>query len=131
MNEGCPAYVKKETITPLEAVLLIKKAGGKVVLAHPVAYQYEDNLTDEDILSLIKEIDVDGIEANYIYIDKNNNKINDIDKWTKFASIHNLFTTIGSDFHNFDNIHPKIGLINDRRNLNDKIIKEILEKLSN
>ena len=38
MNEGCPAYVKKETITPKEASSLIHKAGGKVILAHPVAY---------------------------------------------------------------------------------------------
>ena len=31
MNEGCPAYVKKETITPKEASSLIHKAGGKVI----------------------------------------------------------------------------------------------------
>ena len=49
MNEGCPAYVKKETISPKEASSLIHKAGGKVILAHPVAYSYEDNLTEEDI----------------------------------------------------------------------------------
>ena len=30
MNEGCPAYVRKETITPKEAAELIRKAGGKV-----------------------------------------------------------------------------------------------------
>ena len=39
MNEGCPAYVKKESITPKEAAKLIKNAGGKAVLAHPVAYK--------------------------------------------------------------------------------------------
>ena len=44
MNEGCPAYVKKDTITPKEAANLIRNAGGKVILAHPVAYKYEDNL---------------------------------------------------------------------------------------
>ena len=52
MNEGCPAYVKKETLTPKEAAQIIRQAGGKVVLAHPVAYEYEDNLTEEDILNL-------------------------------------------------------------------------------
>ena len=70
MNEGCPAYVEKASITPLEAAELVRNAGGKVVLAHPVAYSYEDNLSDEDIISLIKEIKPDGIEANYIYIDR-------------------------------------------------------------
>lgn len=40
MNEGCPAYVKKASITPVEAAKLIRSAGGKVILAHPVAYKY-------------------------------------------------------------------------------------------
>lgn len=50
MNENCPAYVKRETVTPKEAANMIRLANGKVVLAHPVAYAHEDNLTDEDIL---------------------------------------------------------------------------------
>ena len=37
MNEGCPAYVKRASVSPKEAADTIKKAGGKVVLAHPVA----------------------------------------------------------------------------------------------
>lgn len=131
MNENCPVYVKKETITPLEAANLIRKSDGKVILAHPVAYQYEDNLTDEDILTLIEEIKPDGIEANYIYIDRFNNKINEIEKWNKFALDNNLITTIGSDFHKHDNIHPKIGLIDEEITLSKEKNKKILEKLSN
>lgn len=38
MNEGCSAYVKKETVTPKEAAQIIRKAGSKVVLVHPVTY---------------------------------------------------------------------------------------------
>ena len=49
MNEDCPCYVRKETISPKEASELIHNAGGKVVLAHPVAYTYEDNLTEKDV----------------------------------------------------------------------------------
>jgi len=131
MNENCPAYVKKETISPSFATNLIRASGGKVILAHPVSYQQEDNLSDNDILNLIKEIKLDGIEANYIYIDKFNNKINYINKWNKIALDNNLFTTIGSDFHNHDNIHPKIGLIDENINLSKEKIKEIIEKLSN
>lgn len=117
MNEGCPAYVKKETVTPIEAAKLIRNAGGKVVLAHPVAYKYEDNLSDEDILKIIFDIKADGIEANYIYVDCNNNKINESDKWNKIAIDNDLTTTIGSDFHNDDGIHPKIGLIGEDLNI--------------
>ena len=130
MNEGCPAYVKKQTITPKEAAELIRKAGGKVILAHPVAYEYEDNLNEKDIISLVKEIQADGIESNYIYIDRNNNKINEIDKWNRIAKDNNLLTTIGSDFHNKDGIHPIIGLINEGINLSndekERIINDLL-----
>lgn len=131
MNENCPAYVKKETITPTEAAELIREAGGKVILAHPVAYTYEDNLTDEEILDIIKDMKADGIETNYIYIDRNNNKINDIKKWNKYAKKLNLMTTIGSDFHNFDNIHPVIGLINEDLTLTLNDINNILYNLNN
>ena len=129
MNEGCPAYVKKETISPKDAAKLIKDAGGIVILAHPVAYKYEDGLSDEDILNIVKNMDADGIESNYIYIDRNNNKINEIEKWNYFAKQNNLLTTIGSDFHNKDGIHPEIGLIYEDLNLSNFDIEEIINNI--
>mgnify|MGYP000457755211 FL=1 len=53
MNENCPAYVKKETVTPQKAAEIIRQANGKVILAHPVAYEHEDGLNEEDILKII------------------------------------------------------------------------------
>lgn len=131
MNEGCPAYVKKESINPKEAATLIKKANGKVILAHPVAYKYEDNISDEEILELVNDMNADGIEANYIYIDRNNNKINDIIKWNNFAKENNLLTTIGSDFHVKDGIHPVIGLLNENIEITDEEIDNIINNLFN
>lgn len=131
MNEGCPAYVLKTTITPKEASILIKDAGGKVILAHPVAYKYEDDLKETDILKIIKDMNADGIESNYIYIDKGNNVIDEIEFWNKFANRNNLITTIGSDFHNSDGIHPEIGLINKKINYSLININKILENLLN
>ena len=112
MNENCPAYVKKETVTPKEAAEIIRKAGGKVVLAHPVAYVHEDNLTMNEILEIINDMKADGLEANYIYTDRNNNIVNEIEKWNKFAEENHLFVTIGSDFHMEDGNHAEIGLEN-------------------
>ena len=106
MNEGCKAYVKKDTVSPKDAANIIRAAGGKVVLAHPVAYKHEDNLTDEDILELVKETKADAIEANYIYINRDGVKINEVEKWNKFAKENGLLTTIGSDFHNFNKNSP-------------------------
>lgn len=131
MNEGCPAYVKKETITPKEAADLIRQAGGKVVLAHPVAYTYEDNLTVEDTKNILTDMNADGVEAYYIYIDRDNNKHNDIEKWKKFAKDNNKFVTIGSDFHNKDGLHPVIGLLGEDIDLPENEIAEILNNINN
>lgn len=130
MNEGCPAYVRKTSITPGEAAELIRQAGGKAILAHPVAYRYEDNLNENDILKIIKEMKADGIEANYIYVDRNNNKIDEIESWNKFANENNLITTIGSDFHNKDGIRPEIGLINENLYIDEDTINDIIDKLN-
>ena len=131
MNENCPAYVKKETVTPKQAAEIIRQAGGKVVLAHPVAYIHEDNLTDNEILNIVKDIKPDGLETYYLYVDYNNNKINEIDKWNKFAIENHLFTTIGSDFHNKDGIRPEIGLINTNIILCEEEINKIIVNLTN
>lgn len=129
MNENCPAYVKKKTVTPKEAAEIIRKAGGKVVLAHPVAYVHEDNLTMNEILEIINDMKADGLEANYIYTDRNNNIVNEIEKWNKFAEENHLFVTIGSDFHMEDRNHAEIGLENVGVVLEDEKADEILEKI--
>lgn len=131
MNENCPAYVKKESLTPKQAADIIREANGKVVLAHPVAYVYEDSLTDEDILNIINEMKPDGLEANYLYVDRNNKEINEIDKWNKLAKEHNLFVTAGSDFHNKDGIRPEVGFINKDFTIQEETIKEIINNLTN
>ena len=131
MNENCPAYVKKVSITPKEAADLIRESNGKVILAHPVAYTYEDNLSDTEIINIINDIQADGIESYYIYVDRTNNKINDISKWNKYASDLNIITTIGSDFHNFDNHHPSIGLTNEIIDLTQLEIDNLINYLTN
>lgn len=130
MNENCPAYVKKETVTPKKAAEIIREAGGKVVLAHPVAYAHEDNLTDEEISNLVKEMQPDGLEANYLYVDRDNNKFDETKKWNEFAKQHNLFVTAGSDFHNKDGIRPEIGFVNTNFALEEITINEIINNLT-
>lgn len=129
MNENCPAYVKKETVTPKEAAEIIRNANGKVVLAHPVAYVHEDNLTDIDIAKIIEDMNPDGLEANYLYVDRNNIQINEIEKWNEFAKVHNLFVTVGSDFHDKDGIRPEIGFVNTSFYLEESVINQIIEDL--
>ena len=129
MNENCPAYVKKETVTPQKAAEIIRQANGKVILAHPVAYEHEDGLNEEDILKIVKDMNPDGIESNYIYIDKDNNEFDECENWNRFAKNNNLFVTVGTDFHNSDGIRPEIGFVNKRIELTEDEIDEIIENL--
>lgn len=126
MNEGCPCYVKKETITPSYAADIIRKYGGKPVLAHPVAYKYEDNLSCDEVLKILKSMNCHAIEGNYVYVDRNNNKINEVKLWNKFAIDNALVSTIGSDFHASDGIRPIIGLVDEEVDANiDDILNYI------
>ena len=130
MNFGCPAHVKKEAITPREVSLAIKKAGGRVVLAHPVVYDRKDKIADQFIENVISTMDIDGIEANYIYYDKLGNRFDDIYKWKEFARIYGLFETVGSDFHLDDGTKPKIGFVNQNLTLDEQQVLKLLENLN-
>ena len=129
MNENCPAYVKKESVTPKKAAEIIRAANGKVVLAHPVAYVHEDNFTDEDILNIIQDMNPDGLEANYLYVDRNNVKYDETEKWNEFARQNNLFVTVGSDFHSKDKLRPEIGFINTDFTLDEKVVEKIIKNI--
>lgn len=130
MNEGCPAYVRKQTVTPKDAAEIIRKAGGKVVLAHPVCYTYEDNLTDEEINEIIDDMGADGIEANYIYANSKDEKISNIEKWRLIAKEKNLIVTLGSDFHSLEKGKPDIGLINEDIEFSREYLDSIIENIT-
>lgn len=99
MNEGCIAYVPKKHITPIQASDIIKKNGGKVVIAHPVCYVHEDKLDQKDIQDLINEIKPFGLETYYLYVDNKDVLHNEVDLWNNLANKNNLKKTIGSDYH--------------------------------
>lgn len=131
MNEGCPGYVKRRSVSPKGAVDIIEKAGGKAVLAHPVCYKYEDGLTSDDIMNLVKEMDVSVIEAAYLYVDKKGNKIDEVSFWKKFANDNKLLCSVGSDFHNDDGVHPDIGFSNWDIEFSREEAYKLLDYLSN
>ena len=131
MNEGCPGYVWKRSISPMDAADLIRSAGGKVVFAHPVCYKYEDNLVPGDILSLVHKMHAEVIEAAYLYVDKDGNKIDEVAFWKEFAKDNDLICSVGSDFHNADGVHPDIGFSNWDIEFSKEEAYKLLDYLSN
>lgn len=82
------AYVTTPRISPEEALILIRQAGGVPVLAHPGLY-------DDDALVLrLAENGLGGIEVNHPDHDGEMKK-----RYTEIARRFNLLTTAGSDFH--------------------------------
>lgn len=129
MNENCPCFVEKYCPSPQNISQIIKQAGGKVVIAHPVAYIYENNFDIKDIEDLIKEIKRWGIESYNWYVDKFGKVINEVEKWKDIANKYGLVNTIGYAFHNFGLNNAVLGLLNTDLSLNEEELTNILEGL--
>ncbi|MFC4023587.1 PHP domain-containing protein [Oceanobacillus longus] len=83
-----PAFITREPFSAEDAIALIKDCGGEAYLAHPGAYPFSIN--EENILSY----GIDGIE---VYHSKHSEQ--DVEYWKRFADIHHLLISGGSDSH--------------------------------
>ena len=93
LGENCCCYIDRPKISPVDAVELIREAGGLAVLAHPVLC----NLPDEELLQMIgemKQAGMCGLEAVY-----SENTADDEAHMKKLAEEFGLCITGGSDFH--------------------------------
>jgi len=89
---GGPAYVKREKLSPAEAVQLILRADGLPVLAHP--------LTINDPETMVTELKASGLVGIEVYY--HDSTAEEINRLTSLANKYNLITTGGSDYHGLD-----------------------------
>ncbi len=90
-----PAYVEREKVKPVDAVEIIKKAGGLPVLAHPADIQELDDMIKELI-----EAGLVGLEVYYGQYDKAT-----VDRLIRIAENYKLIMTGGTDYHHFQDNH--------------------------
>ncbi len=98
IGDGKPAFVPKVNFSPAEAIMLIHKAGGVAVLAHPAineTYRHIEMLTG---------LELDGIEAFHPA-----HKQWHIDTFKHMAEQYRLIVTGGSDFHGREGRYGDIG----------------------
>ncbi|MDD4873964.1 MAG: PHP domain-containing protein [Dehalococcoidales bacterium] len=101
--QGGPAYVERSKITPAEAVLVIIKAKGFPVLAHPFTVKEPEKLIAE-----LKEAGLVGMEVYY-----NNYSHEERKALARLAAKYNLVATGGSDYHGIDDaVETMIGEAN-------------------
>ena len=109
LGDGCCCFIPREKVTPIQAVELIRLAGGIPILAHPMLYHLDDAAMDELIISM-KEAGLIGIEALYsTYTNEEEEHV------YMLAEKHNLVLSGGSDYHG--STKPDIDLGSGRGNL--------------
>ncbi|MCX7677710.1 MAG: PHP domain-containing protein [Spirochaetes bacterium] len=91
---GKPGYVKKEKITLEQAIALIRHAGGKAIVAHPVSLNVSGYRQLDYELLRFREKGIDGIE---VYATMHENDF--IQHLLDFAGKYGLAISGGSDFH--------------------------------
>lgn len=86
-------FVPREKITPMQAVALIRKAGGIPILAHPTLYHMSDAHLEE-LVVLLKEAGLVGMECVYSTFTPAEER-----DMKRLADRHGLLYSGGSDFH--------------------------------
>jgi len=110
IGDKSPAYVLGFSLSPVEAINLIKGAGGVAVLAHP--YILHDD-------ALITELAGYGLQGIEVYYPEHSQSM--VNFYLDLARKLNLLVTGGSDFHGSVKPDIKLGTI--------KIPIELVEKL--
>jgi predicted metal-dependent phosphoesterase TrpH len=96
LNRNGPAYVERFKLTPVEAVQLIREAGGMPVLAHPM-YINPGKDSGFDLSTFVGELREGGlIGIECYYGDVSPEVVRDLGT---IAREHELIPTGGSDFH--------------------------------
>lgn len=121
IGEGCPYFVPREKVTPVQATELIFSTGGIPVLAHPLLYHL-DEASMEELLLRLKKAGLMGMEVFYSTHSEEETRLVE-----RLAQKHHLLPSGGSDFHGANK--PLIDLGTGMGNL--QISPEILKNLRN
>jgi len=101
LGNGKPAYVDRFRFECEETIKAILNAGGIPVLAHPLLLGIKENDILEDLIAVLTEMGLRGIEVYYPEHTKNL-----VAYYSRLASHYNLLITGGTDFHG--DIKPEI-----------------------
>ena len=101
LGNGKPAYVDRFRFECEDTIKAILNAGGVPVLAHPILLGIKKSGILENMIAVLTEMGLKGIEVYYPEHTKNL-----IEYYSRLASHYNLLMTGGTDFHG--DIKPEI-----------------------
>ncbi len=105
LGNGKPAYVDRFRFECEKTIKAILNAGGIPVLAHPLLLGIKKNDILEDLIAVLTEMGLRGIEVYYPEHSKNL-----IAYYSRLASHFNLLITGGTDFHGHIKPEIKMGI---------------------
>jgi 3',5'-nucleoside bisphosphate phosphatase len=103
LGNGKPAYVNRFRFGCEDTIKAILDAGGIPVLAHPLLLGIKENNILENLIAVLTDMGLRGIEVYYPEHSKHL-----IAYYSRLASRHNLLITGGTDFHG--DIKPGISM---------------------
>lgn len=109
LGRGKPAYVDKYRLECSKVFEIIIGAGGVPVLAHPLLFTIREEKNFEDLIAVLKDMGLKGIEAYYPEHSKDK-----VSYYVEIAKKHGLLITGGTDFHG--SLKPDINMGSGRGN---------------
>jgi len=94
LGKGKPAYIEKYRIDCDQAIALILEAGGVPVLAHPALLKPVNGAPIEDLIRILKDMGIRGIEVYYPEHTPHQTQL-----YAELAERYDLLMTGGTDFH--------------------------------
>lgn len=103
LSKGQPAYVPTVWAELQEVVAWIKQAGGVAVLAHPMRYKLSNKWMSR-ALAAFKQMGGEGIEVVTGRAGEDEIRLSRL-----YAEKHQLYASVGSDFHSPGNEYLELG----------------------
>lgn len=125
IGDDCKCYVGRFKVSPMDAVSLIKQAGGIAILAHPLLYHLS-SVTLQHLIDDLKAVGLDGIEAIY-----STHTTGEEQLVKKIAADNGLLISGGSDFHGTNKPSIKLGKGKGHLYIPYSVLAQIKEHLSN
>jgi Cof subfamily protein (haloacid dehalogenase superfamily) len=122
LNPGMPCYVPRAKVTPSKAVEMILSGNGIAVLAHPLQYEFSEDVLE----NLIKEMIDAGMKGMEVYYSKYNPE--QIKYLEGLADKYGLIKTGGSDCHGDNRPGCEIGTGYGAMNVPDIAVSNLKEE---
>ena len=122
LDPGQKYYIRRHFLTVEEAATMIRKAGGKAVLAHPRQYRLSDERMTE-LLERCSKAGVSGMECYY-----SGYSPEECAGYLKLAEKYGMCATAGSDWHGSHKPHIEMGSgINGELNAPYELLEKLRE----